>query len=69
MSTAIILAGGMSSRMGVNKAELMIRGKTLLDIQIAKVRKAGLKKILVSVILFPGKICTVFTISIRIKVR
>lgn len=48
MSTALILAGGMSSRMGVNKAELMIRGKTLLDIQIAKVREAGFKKILVS---------------------
>lgn len=48
MSTAVILAGGYSSRMGVNKAELKINEKTLLEIQINKVRAAGFNRILVS---------------------
>ena len=46
--TAVILAGGYSSRMGVNKAELKIREKTLLEIQAEKVRSAGISEILVS---------------------
>ncbi len=48
MSTAVILAGGYSSRMGMNKAELKINEKTLMEIQIDKVRAAGFDRILVS---------------------
>ena len=48
MNTAVILAGGYSSRMGVNKAELKIRGKTLLEIQAEKLRSAGIGEILIA---------------------
>ncbi len=48
MSTAVILAGGYSSRMGMNKAELKIQGRTLLELQMEKARAAGFSEILVS---------------------
>lgn len=44
----IILAGGKSSRMGVNKAELDYYGQTFLETQIAKARAMGFTDIIVS---------------------
>ena len=46
--TMIILAGGASSRMGREKSDLTIDGKTFLEIQIEKGKKLGAKEILVS---------------------
>lgn len=44
----IILSGGKSSRMGRDKAELLYRGKTFLEIQMEKGRQLGIEDILVS---------------------
>jgi len=44
----IILAGGQSRRMGVNKAELDFHGQTFLEAQIAKARSMGFIDIIVS---------------------
>ena len=46
--SAIILAGGISSRMGRNKAELMWKGSTLLEHQVAKVRQLGIDDIIIA---------------------
>lgn len=46
--SGVILAGGASSRMGVNKAELRLRGGTLLQIQIEKMRALGITDIMLS---------------------
>ena len=46
--SAIILAGGISSRMGVNKAELTWKGSTLLEHQVNKVRRLGIDDIIVA---------------------
>lgn len=46
--SAIILAGGISSRMGMNKAELMWNGSTLIEHQVGKVRRLGIDDIIVS---------------------
>lgn len=48
VKTAIILAGGKSSRMGVDKAFMELDGKTLLHRQIEKVVKLGVRDILIS---------------------
>lgn len=53
--SGIILAGGRSSRMGQNKAELMLDGRNLLEWQIDKMRKLGIRDILLS-----GSICANF---------
>lgn len=45
MISAIILSGGKSSRMGNDKCELLYRGKTLLNLQVAKLSDIGLKDI------------------------
>ena len=37
--TAVILAGGKSSRMGTNKAFLKLKGKTFIELQIKLLRK------------------------------
>lgn len=44
----IILAGGKSSRMGRDKADLCLEGKTFLQIQIEKGRQLGIRDIQVS---------------------
>lgn len=43
-----ILAGGKNRRMGINKAELELGGRTLLDIQVQKLRELGIEDIMVS---------------------
>jgi len=47
--SAVILAGGKSSRMGRDKARLEIAGQTLLARQIALVRDAGAREVFISV--------------------
>lgn len=44
----IILAGGASSRMGRDKSDLTIDGKTFLEMQIEKGKKLGISDILLS---------------------
>ena len=46
--SAIILAGGRSSRMGKNKAMLLWRGKTLLEYQTEKVKAVGIRDIVIA---------------------
>ena len=46
--SGIILAGGKSTRMGVDKADLVLDGKTLLEIQIDKMMDMHLTDIMVS---------------------
>jgi len=46
--SAIILAGGQSSRMGKNKAELTINGITLLEIQAKKCRAIGIDDVIIA---------------------
>ncbi len=46
--SAIILAGGKSSRMGQKKATLTLRGKTFLEIIIGKLRNIGITDIVLS---------------------
>lgn len=46
--SGIVLAGGASRRMGQNKAELILNGKTLLQHQVDKLRKLGIKDIMLS---------------------
>lgn len=43
-----VLAGGMSRRMGCDKADLLCGGKTFLQIQIEKGKRLGIEEILVS---------------------
>lgn len=51
----IILAGGMSRRMGTDKANLLYHGKSFLEIQIEKGHTLGIKDILISG--YRGTIC------------
>ena len=44
----LLLAGGKSSRMGKNKAELIYQGKTFMEILISKAEKLGIEKVFVS---------------------
>lgn len=44
----VILAGGRSSRMGQNKADLIYRGKSFLDVQIDKGISLGMEDIIIS---------------------
>lgn len=44
----VILAGGASSRMGQDKSDLLLDGKTFLEIQIKKGRMLGIEDILIS---------------------
>ena len=53
----IVLAGGKSSRMGTDKADLCIGDKSFLELQIEKGRKLGIQDIQVSG--YRGKRCPV----------
>ena len=44
----IILAGGRSRRMGIDKAELTLNGRTFLEIQVRKLQLLGASEILIS---------------------
>ena len=46
--SGVVLAGGMSRRMGRSKPELLLRGKTLLQWQVEKLRSLGIADILIS---------------------
>lgn len=46
--SGIVLAGGASRRMGQNKAELVLNGKTLLQHQVDKLRALGIEEIMLS---------------------
>ena len=46
--TLIVLAGGASNRMGREKSDLPLDGRTFLEIQIEKGRQLGAKQILIS---------------------
>ncbi len=46
--SAIVLAGGLSSRMGKDKALLPFRGTTLLEWQLQKLRRLGIEDIMLS---------------------
>ena len=46
--SAMVLAGGYSRRMGRNKAELPLGGKTLLEHQTEKLRKLGIRDVMLS---------------------
>lgn len=44
----IILAGGKSSRMGRNKADLLYRGRSFLEVQAAKARSLNIADVVIS---------------------
>lgn len=46
--SGIVLAGGRSRRMGRNKAELTLMGKTLLQRQVEKIQALGIRDIMLS---------------------
>ena len=46
--SAAVLAGGLSSRMGRDKAALPFGGTTLLDFQVQKLRSLGMEDIMIS---------------------
>lgn len=46
--TLVVLAGGASRRMGQEKSDLLLDGRTFLEIQIEKGRQLGADKILIS---------------------
>ena len=46
--SGIVLAGGASRRMGQNKSELRLNGKTFLEFQVDKLRALGIRDIMLS---------------------
>lgn len=46
--SAVILAGGRNSRMGRNKAELLLNGKRFVDIQAEKLKALRIRDIMIS---------------------
>lgn len=60
----VILAGGASSRMGKDKSDLLIYGKTFLELQIDKGRSLGIQDILVSG--YRGQNCSAPVVEDRI---
>ncbi len=63
----VVLAGGASSRMGKDKSDLLLQGKTFLETQIEKGRLLGIGDILVSG--YRGDRCSAPIISDRIPGR
>lgn len=63
----IVLAGGASSRMGQEKSDLLLDGKSFLEIQIEKGRQLGVTKIYVSG--YRGEHCTEEIVMDRIAGR
>lgn len=61
----ILLAGGMSSRMGRDKADLLYESQTFLTIQIEKGRRLGIEDILVSG--YQGNLCSQRIVEDRFK--
>ena len=55
--SAIILSGGKSSRMGRDKCDLIYGGKTLINVQVDKIRQIGIDDIVASG--YRGKSCNV----------
>jgi len=52
--SAMILAGGFSSRMGTSKAELTLQGERLIELQVRKLKELGIRDILLSG--YPGEL-------------
>ena len=48
MLYATVLAGGKSLRMGQNKAQLSLEGRTLLDRSVELLKSAGAEPVLIS---------------------
>ena len=46
--SGIVLAGGAGKRMGTDKSELTLGGKTLMEIQVQKLRQIGIEDIMIS---------------------
>ncbi|HEY5555957.1 molybdenum cofactor guanylyltransferase [Acetobacterium sp.] len=63
----IILAGGKSRRMGVNKADLDFYGRTFLETQITKARAMGFTDIIVSG--YPFEILSITPVMDEFKER
>ena len=63
----IVLAGGASSRMGKEKSDLKLDGKSFLEIQIQKGRELGVSRIYVSG--YRGEYCTEEIVMDQIKER
>lgn len=63
----IVLAGGASSRMGREKSDLLLNGRTFLETQIAKGKQLGVNRIYVSG--YHGEGCTEEIVMDRIKER
>ena len=56
----LVLAGGRSSRMGMDKAELVIQGESLLEHSVRCLKEAGAEQVLVSGEGYEGGIPDVF---------
>ena len=63
----VVLAGGASSRMGTDKSDLILQGKTFLETQIEKGILLGIEDILVSG--YHGKMCSARIVKDRIPGR
>lgn len=63
----IVLAGGASSRMGQDKSDLLLDGKSFLELQIEKGRKLEITKIYISG--YRGEHCTEEVVMDRITER
>lgn len=63
----IVLAGGASSRMGREKSDLLLNGRTFLETQIAKGKQLEVNRIYVSG--YHGEGCTEEIVMDRIKER
>ena len=46
--SAVILAGGKATRMGSDKAELVLCGKPLLELMVDKLKEIGITDIMLS---------------------